>query len=515
MKRRFAVSALAVALFACLAATPAAASPGASAAKQKGKGKQAKNKVFLACKHGCKFRTIQRAVDAAGSFKNKQKNRKAQAIVKVKPGTYVEGVVLNGLLAKKEFNGLKIVGLKENARKQILEGHNAKGELGPAQNGIEAVDVNGLVIRNLWARNYESNGFFIHAATQAGQECDGFKMENLLASGNRSYGLFSKGCLGGKMLHSSGWRHGDSAFYVGETPCDSTTWTNHGDAPAPCQAKPRWTVLRDDNSYENVLGYSGTNSKYVKIVESNFYNNGAGIVPNTLDSEGYEPNGWNYFEQNNVFWNNYDYFLAGSSFKTVSAGLGQLSGLTINYPTGTGIILYGGAGNIVRHNNVFGNYKWGIASFSGPGESFIANEGNDAISINNQVVENTMGRGGADPNGEYDFLSDATGGGNCWSGNSAGSSFAPGTGEVPLAQIYPGCPQAPVLADQVRSLNLKAGIQVILTELSNPATVLGYAGQSPPQNQECSWVRRVAPHPPFEDFAPVEVAAQPGEVTCP
>ncbi|HEY5709791.1 MAG TPA: hypothetical protein VIS51_10375 [Solirubrobacterales bacterium] len=515
MKRRFAVSALAVALLTCLAATPAEAGPGASAAKQKGKGKQAKNKVFLACRHGCKFRTIQRAVDAAGSFKDKQKNGKVQAIVKVKPGKYVEGVVLDGRLRKKEFDGLKIVGLKKDPHKQILEGKNAKGELGPAQNGIEAVDVNGLVIRNLWARNYESNGFFIHAATQAGQECDGFKMENLLASSNRSYGLFAKGCLGGKMLHSSGWRHGDSAFYIGETPCDTTTWTNHGDAPPPCQAKPKWTVLRDLNSYENVLGYSGTNSKYVKIVDSNFFNNGAGIVPNTLDSEGYEPNGWNYIEQNNVFWNNYDYFLAGSSFKTISAGLGELSGLTINYPMGTGIILYGGAGNIVRQNNVFGNYKWGIAAFSGPGESFVANEGNDAKSINNQIAENTMGRDGADPNGEYDFLSDATGGGNCWAGNSAGSSFAPGNGSVPLGQIYPGCPQPPVLADRVQSINLFAGIQVVLTDLSDPATILGYAGQSPPQNQECSWVRRVPAHPAFEGFTPVEVPAQPGEVACP
>src|SRR6185369_861727 len=148
-----------------------------------------------------------------------------------------------------------------------------------------------------------------------------------------------------------------------------SSWTNHGSAPKPCQAKPKWTVLRNDDSFENVLGYSGTNSKYVKIVESNFYNNGAGIVPNTLDSEGYEPNGWNYFEHNNVFWNNYNYFLAGSSFKTVSAGLGELSGLTINYPTGSGFLLYGGANNVVRQNNVFGNFKWGIASFSGPGEA--------------------------------------------------------------------------------------------------------------------------------------------------
>jgi len=515
MKRRFAVSTLAVALFASavVIAAPASASPGAQAAKKAKK--QPKNKVFLACRHGCKFRTIQRAVDAAGSFKHKRKNRKVHAIVKVKPGKYVEGVVLDGTLRKKEYNGLKIVGLKKNARKQILEGKNAKGELGPAQNGIEAVDVNGVVIRNLWARNYESNGFFIHAAVQTGQECNGYKMENLLASGNRSYGLFAKGCVGGKMLHSSGWRHGDSAFYVGETPCDKASWTNHGSEPGPCQKKPKWTVLRDDSGYENVLGYSGTNSKYVKIVDSNFFNNGAGVVPNTLDSEGFEPNGWNFFEDNNVFWNNYNHFLAGSSFKTVSDGLGELSGLTINYPTGTGFILYGGANNVVRHNNVFGNYKWGIASFSGPGESFVANEGNDAKNINNQIVENTLGRDGADPNGEYDLLNDATGGGNCWGGNSAGATFAPGTGAVPLAKIYPPCPQSPVLADSVLSLNLAAGIQVRLAELTNPATILGYAGQSPPQNQECSWVRPLPSHPSFEGFTPVEVAAQPGELSCP
>lgn len=256
MKHRLAVPVMSVVLCVCLGAAPALAAPGAGAqaAKKKGGGKkrQAKNRVFLVCKHGCEFHTIQRGVDAAGSFKHKPKNAEAQAIVKVKPGKYVEGVVLDGRLRKKEFDGLKIVGLKENPRKQILEGRNAKGELGPAQNGIEAVDVNGLVIRNLWARNYESNGFFVHAAVQAGQECDGFKMENLLASDNRSYGLFAKGCLGGKMLHSSGWHHGDSAFYIGETPCDSTTWTNHGSAPVPCQAKPKWTVLRDVDSYEKI-----------------------------------------------------------------------------------------------------------------------------------------------------------------------------------------------------------------------------------------------------------------------
>jgi parallel beta-helix repeat protein len=506
MPRRLVVLSLLAFCLAILGASGALAANGGG----KKKSQQPKSKTFEVCKHGCKYGTIQKGVNAAGSFKARKANRKVKAYVKVKPGKYVEGVILDGSKKKKDFDDLTIMGIKKDPKKTILEGKNAKGPLGPAQNGIEAVDVNGVVLKNMWARNYESNGFFVHAATQSGQHCDGYTMNNLIASDNRSYGLFAKGCLGGKMLNSTGFRQGDSAFYIGETPCDSTTWTNHGTAPAPCQAKPKWSVLRN----ENVLGYSGTNSKYVLIAESDFFNNGAGIVPNTLDSEGYEPNGWNVFEKNNVFWNNYNYFLSGSAFKTVSGGLGQLAGVTVNYPTGVGIVLYGGAGNVVRHNNVFGNYKWGVASFSGPGESFVANVGDDAKNINNQVTENTMGRGGTDPNGEFDFWNDATGGGNCWSGNSAGASFAPGNGSIPPATIYPACPQPTVLADQVRSLNLGAGLQVILGDEGNPSTILGYAGQSPAQNQQCSWVRRVPAHPPFESFTPVEVAAQPGELTC-
>lgn len=519
MKHLLAFRTVTLGLCAALLALAAAAAPAVAAdattskaPKKPKQAKKAKKAVFEACKHGCRYRTIQRAVDAAGAYKFE--NPKAKVVVAIRPGKYVEGVVLDGTVRRKDFDDLRIEGTKKDRKRVVLEGKNAKGELGAAQNGIEAVDVDGLVIRNMWARNYQSNGFFIHAATRQGQQCVDYTMDNLLASNNRSYGLFAKGCLGGKMINSAGYRHGDSAFYVGETPCDKRNWSVHGSASQPCQKKPMWTLLKNVRSYENVLGYSGTNSKYVRIVESAFYNNGAGIVPNTLDSEGYEPNGWNIIERNDVFWNNYNYFLAGSKFHTVSTGLGELGGQTVNYPTGVGIALYGGDGNIVRRNKVFGNYKWGIASFSGPGETFVANENNDAKNVNNQISENTMGREGADPNGEYDFWNDGTGGGNCWGGNNSSATFAPGNGKEPLDKLYPPCPQAPVGYDSVRSLNTVAGLQVILSETGNPATILGYAGTNPPQNQQCSWVRRVAVHPPFQGYKPVEVAPAPGELTC-
>ena len=134
---------------------------------------------------------------------------------------------------------MTIEGTKKSRKRTILEGKNAKGELGAAQNGIEAISVDGLVLKNMWARNYQSNGFFVHAAVDSGQHCDGYTMDNLLASGNRSYGLFAKNCFGGKMINSAGFHHGDSAFYVGETPCDEQNWTNHGvvPAPKPCQTQ--------------------------------------------------------------------------------------------------------------------------------------------------------------------------------------------------------------------------------------------------------------------------------------
>jgi parallel beta-helix repeat protein len=505
MKHRFPVLALVPVLAALFGLV---ALPAASAAKP---AKKTKAMVFEACRHGCHYRTIQKAVDAAGSYAFK--NKKAKVVVAIRPGKYVEGVVVDGTESGKRFAGMTIEGTKKDRKRTILEGKNAKGELGAAQNGIEAISVDGLVLKNMWARNYESNGFFIHASNEEGQHCDGYTMNNLLASDNRSYGLFAKNCLGGKMINSAGYHQGDSAFYVGETPCDSKNWNVYDNTP--CQKKPVWTLLKDDASYENVLGYSGTNSKYVRIIESAFYNNGAGIVPNTLDSEGYEPNGWNVIERNDVFWNNYNYFLAGSAFTTVSEGLGELGGQTVNYPTGVGIVLYGGDHNVVRGNKVFGNYKWGIASFSGPGETFVANEGNEAKNVNNEIVENTLGREGADPNGEYDIWNDDTGGGNCWGANSVNSTFAPGNGKVPLSQIYPVCPQPEIEYAAAKSINLVPGLQIAsLTETGNPASILGYAGTTPPQNQQCTWVKRIGTHPAFQGYKPIEITPKVGEVTC-
>jgi hypothetical protein len=438
MRLGFGSAAILLAAVAVLAVAPAAAT-----AK--------KGETVEVCKHGCDYRTIQDAVDATGK----------KAVINVHPGKYREGVRVTG----HKHDGLTIQGTGKNAKKVILEGKRANDpDNQPANHGIEGDAVDNLRVVNLWVRNYLANGVFIH-------DCHGYLMKKLRASFNRGYGLIAFNCTGGRMTKSVGWGQGDSAFYVGET---------------PFQNKPKWTKLDHLDGHENVLGYSGTNSKYVKITRSAFYNNGVGVVPNTLDSERFEPTAAGVIKKNDIFWNNFNYFLPASRVKTVSDGLGQVGDLTIQFPTGVGVVLLGADGWIVRENRIFGNFKSGAWAISDP-----FNTDHNAISLNNQFVDNEMGRNGTDTNA-YDFFNDGSGSGNCFTGNSS-STFDP-SGTATTAFLYPSCP-AP--APPASGTGTDAGDTDQFNELA------GYVTTDPPENQQCAWTEH--PHPPFKKYEPLEV----------
>jgi hypothetical protein len=242
------------------------------------------------------------------------------------------------------------------------------------------------------AEHFPSNGFFING-------CKGYLMKNLVAGFNRSYGLYGFKCIGGRMTKSVGFGNGDSAFYVGGT---------------PFQKHPVQTLLDHDIGYKNVLGYSGTNSKYIVIRDSEFYDNGAGVVPNTLKSDPFEPATSGLIEHNLVYWNNFDYYRPGSPVRTVSSGVGADAA---NYPIGDGVILFGTTGWTVKDNSIFGNFLWGGAAFSDP-----TNETGKAENNSNRFIDNEMGAKFTDANG-VDFYNDGSGKGTCFTGNSAGSTF--------------------------------------------------------------------------------------------
>ncbi len=480
-----------------------------------------KNRFFNVCDRGCSSRTVQEGADAAGKF---QKRTGIKATVRIKPGTYNGEAFLDGRDPQFNYNGLTIMGVKENlqpastreqAEQVVLDG---EGEVSDA---IEARSVNNLRLLNMYAKNFTANTFFVWAAISPVEECDGYLMKNLISSDTRSYGLFARNCFGGKMVDSVGWNHGDSAYYVGETPCDSPTWSNRkydeirpfegndqegeflgyeGPVP-PCQKDPKWTILENIESYQNVLGYSGTNAKYVHIKDSVIYNNGAGLVPNTLDSERFEPGGWSKFTNNDIFWNNYNYYRSDSEFQTVSNGLGEIApGIPVNYPIGIGVMLFGNDGIEVSGNRIFGHEKWGSAAFSSPVLAGLAvsNSGDDAKNLNNSFIDNEVSVPDANA---IDFLNDGSGGGNCFSGNTAGErevTFDRGyLGTAPVATVYPECqtPRVTALNDgTARSFNSAFGIQLELGEMyegrpGSPLTVLGYAASSPAESMECAWNR--------------------------
>ncbi len=468
-RKRFVV---AIALGAALL-VPAFASGTASA--------KAKHKTLVVCKHGCTYRTIQSAVDKSGR----------NDTVKVKPGRYVEGVKVAGA----KHDGLRIIGTGKKPGAVVLDGKNAKTSDGSlANHGIEGEGTDHLTIENMKVTRYATNGVFLHGKNDTAKAaCRGFLMKDMIAAFNRSYGLFAFNCTGGRITQSIGYGQGDSAWYIGAT---------------PNQKKPEWTQIDHTQAYRNVLGYSGTNSKYVNIHDNDFFNNGAGVVPNTLDSEPYEPAATGIIQDNNIFWNNFNYYLPASNVKTVSGGLGSAGDLELNYPIGIGVILFGADGWRVKNNNIFGNYQWGAAAFSDP----LGNTGFDAESKNNRFLDNKMGRGGTDKNGTSvdgaDFWVDGSGSGNCFQGNGAGATFDP-SAFASLASLYPTCPApAPPASGTGNSFgDAEQQFDDLINYVGSDTTVPGDG----PEQMECGWTQHA--HPAFKGYKPLKIT--PGPVCLP
>jgi hypothetical protein len=264
---------------------------------------------------------------------------------------------------------------------------NGKGLKGAkAQNAFFVNDVDDVTIRGFKAKNYKANGFFL-------TNVKGYLLKNLIAEHTGEYGMYAFNSKGGTMAKSEASEMSDSGFYVGQT---------------PKQAKPKRTFIKNVKSHTNVLGYSGTNMRYVTIQDSQFWNNGVGIVPNALDSEKFAPPEFNVIRDNEVFWNNFNYYL-GAPFP-VSGDETQTDGLA--YPVGIGILLFGGRDHVVEGNKIYGNYAVGFAMIEQ-----IALEQEDARTTDRNTIQgNVFGLGGMDLNGR-DIAYDGSGSDNCFADN--------------------------------------------------------------------------------------------------
>jgi hypothetical protein len=247
--------------------------------------------------------TIQEAVDEA----------EAGDLVLVDEGTYEEAVDVGTA-------DITIRGVDRN--KVILDG---KFEL---ENGIRVLETDGVVIENMTARNYLSNGFFWTGS-------DRYRGSYLTAYRNGDYGLYAFDAYDGQFDNSMGSGSPDAGFYIGEC--------------YPCNA-----VIDNVISEHNGLGYSGTNSGGdLYIVNSTFRLNRAGIVPNSGAYELCYPGRRNTIVGNIVHDNNNDEAPAIDT-----ALLAQ----------GNGILIAGSVENVVERNLVYTHDRTGIATVPFPEE---------------------------------------------------------------------------------------------------------------------------------------------------
>lgn len=368
-----------------------------------------------------KYKKIQAAVNAA----------KAGDTIIVDDGTYKEGVVIKG--QGKRY--LKLVGNTETPHKVVLDGKGLKGNA--VQNGIIINGADNVSVRGMKARNYKGNGFFA-VNTQ------GYLFDKLIAERVGVYGIYAFNSKGGAMINSLAYLNSDGGFYVGQT---------------PKQTKPLRTIIRNVSAWGNVSGYTGTNSRYVTITKSKFFNNAIGIVPNTLDSEKFPPNEENTVIDNDVFWNNFDVYGPTAPYKANR-------GRDFIYPPGVGIIALGGMNQVFEGNRIYGNWLGGFVA--SPNPFLDAKKVDPALGNinNNRVIKNAFSLGGADPNGR-DIVFVGGGKDNC---------FADNTGVTTTVGVIATCPftgDQPISND---GLGLMLGA-AIPPDSKDPNSLPDYKGQ--------------------------------------
>ncbi len=241
------------------------------------------------------FATITEAVDAAVPGD----------LVLIAPGTYNEAVNV-------VTDDITIRGLDRD--EVILDG---EFEL---DNGIRILGASGVVVENLTAQNYTSNGVFA-------LETDGYRVSYVNAIRNGDYGIYGFDSINGTIEHSYAAGSPDAGVYIGQCfPCDS--------------------IIDDVTSEHNGLGYSGTNSGgNLLIVNSTFRNNRAGVVPNSGSYELCYPERQTTIVGNIVYSNNQP--------DTPAIDVAILA-------MGNGILIPGGVANTVERNLVYDHDKTGI-----------------------------------------------------------------------------------------------------------------------------------------------------------
>jgi hypothetical protein len=272
----------------------------------------------------------------------------------------------------------------------------------------------GVVVKNLTFEQGSFNGLDV-------VETNGFLVEDVVGRYNQNYGVLTFTSDNGLYNRVEAYGNGDSGIYPGSGP------------EGHCQ---RYGIeIKNSRSYGNTLGQSGTAGNGTYVHDSEWFDNGTGIVNDSFAS-GHPgmPQDCSKWENNKVYSNNNNFFDEGNQTFCADVPFKDRPRERVcpqfQSPVGAGFAFYGANGNIIRNNQVWDNWRSGYRLFWVPavirGETgFDQGDPNRQFdtSNKNQIVQNTFGKspdGKAMPNG-VDVYWDEQGVGNCWQGNVTAS----------------------------------------------------------------------------------------------
>jgi hypothetical protein len=209
----------------------------------------------------------------------------------------------------------------------------------------------GIFLKNFSAEQASFNGVDV-------VETNGFVIQDVDGSWNQNYGVLTFTSDNGLYERVSGQGNGDSAIYPGSGP------------EGHCL---RYGIeIRDSKSFRNTLGMSGTAGNGTWVHDSEFYENGTGIVNDSFAS-GHPgmPQDCSKWENNKVYSNNTNYFEQSNQKYCANTTFDKRPRTHVcpqfQSPVGAGFAFYGANGNIIRNNQVWDNWRSGYRLFWVPG----------------------------------------------------------------------------------------------------------------------------------------------------
>ena len=314
---------------------------------------------------------------------------------------------------------LQIEGTGASPKQVVIEGDRIR------ENVIRADRADGIYLANFTIQYSDFNNVYV-------LETNGFRLDRLITRWSREYGILSFTSDNGLYENIEAYGAGDSGVYPGSGPEGHCKWYG--------------IEIRYVNSHDNLLGYSGTAGNGVWVHHSRFHHNATGISTDSFAS-GHPgmPQDCAKWESNEIYSNNLDVYSATRDAYCKVPYMTRDPKIvcpSFQVPLGTGLLIAGGNGNIVRRNRVWDNWRNAFRLFWVPADS--RGDTDPAhyrdTSHANTYTHNVLGvdRAGKTARNGTDVWWDEFGKGNCW-----GRNTGPGGGAITSdPKSIPSCPNA-------------------------------------------------------------------------